>query len=253
VSDHADHPPRRWLPRAGALYLASFVACLLAGWLIGVIANIDRQVDPDSLDVHILNWVRIHRQGLPGFTKLMLAITRLGNGDVGTGMVLLSAVIFGVWEWQHRPGIRRGDWGFWILVNLGARLLTVAIKALFQRPRPPLIDRLVTETSFSFPSGHSVSTAAFFTVWVVFFWRAARSDAPWVRFAFAICAVVMILAIGGSRIWLTVHYFTDVVSGLVLGMTWASLCCFVHYKHHPRRKPGDPVDHLDAGSESALR
>jgi undecaprenyl-diphosphatase len=183
----------------------------------------------------------------------MLGVTRLGNGDVGTAMVVLSAAIFGVWEWQHRPGIRRGDWGFWILANLGARLLTVAIKALFQRPRPPLIDRLVTETSFSFPSGHSVSTAAFFTVWTVLFWRAARNDRPWVRSTFAAFALLMTLAIGGSRIWLTVHYFTDVVSGLVLGMTWASLCCFVHYKHHPRREPGDPVDHLDAGSESALR
>jgi len=252
VSLGTDRPARRWVARAGVFYLAAFVACLFAGWVIGVLAHVDRAIDPESIDVHILGWVRMHRKGMPAFTKLLLAVTRLGNADIGTGMVVLSAAVFGVWEWRQRPGIRRGDWGFWILVNLGARLLTVAIKAFFQRPRPPLIDRLVTETSFSFPSGHSVSTAAFFTVWAVLFWRAAQNDPRWVRATFAGLALLMTLSIGGSRIWLTVHYFTDVFGGLLLGTTWACLCCVVHYTQHSRPAPRDPDGRLDAGSESAL-
>lgn len=234
----------RWFARAGLWYLAAFVACLAAGWLIGVLAHVDRLVEPDGIDVHILNWVLANRERWPAVTRLARAVTRLGDYDVGVFAVVVSAVVFAVWERQHRPGIRRFDWGFWLLVNLGARLLSVAIKAFFQRPRPPLISRLVHETSFSFPSGHSLSTAAFFMVWVILFSRAASNEPRWVRIAWIIIAPTLMLAIGGSRIWLSVHYFSDVYGGFVLGMTWASLCCLVHYVQHPRR--------LDAGSESAL-
>jgi undecaprenyl-diphosphatase len=244
MSVPAESSGRRWWLRAGAWYLAAFLACLLAGWVIGVSSRVDRLVTPDSLDVHVLNWVRLHRKALPNLTRLLLAVTRLGDPLLGTAVVAVSAAIFAVWERQGRPGIRRFDWGFWLLVNLGARLLTLAIKTFFQRPRPPLIDRLVEETSFSFPSGHSLSTAAFFTVWVVLFCRAAREEPRWVGVVWIAIALLMTLAIGGSRVWLTVHYFSDVCGGLLLGMTWASLCCLIHYTQHPPR--------LDAGSESTL-
>ena len=244
MSESAEPAAGRWWVRAGGWYLLAFLACLSAGWLMGVLAHFDRLIEPDGLDYRVLDWVRLHRKALPGVTRLMLAATRLGNVRVGTGAVVVSTAIFAVWERQRRPGIRRHDWGFWILVTLGARLLCLAIKTFFQRPRPPLIDRLVQETSFSFPSGHSFSTAAFFTVWVVLFCRAARDEPAWVRIAWIALAVMMTLVVGCSRIWLTVHYFSDVCGGLLLGMAWASLCCLIHYTQHPRR--------LDAGSESAL-
>ena len=201
----------------------------------------DRQVEPDSVDVHVMSWVLAHRRQHPAVTSVYRAVTTLGNLDVGLAMIVLSAVVFYAWHRRGMPGIGRWDWLFFVWVSVGSRLMSTAMKEIYRRPRPPSVSMLVRELSYSFPSGHSLSSAAFFTAWVALFWRAAADEPRWVRGAWLAIAVGMTLAIASSRVWLTVHYATDVVGGLLVGWAWGLACCAIHlgWRVSWRRRRGD--------------
>lgn len=98
-----------------------------------------------------------------------------------------------------------------------AALLNVGLKALVQRPRPEGF-RLVEEAGFSFPSGHSMVAMAFFglVIWLV--WRYVR-DRPR-RLVLSAAFALVIVMIGVSRIYLGVHYASDVLAGFCASLVW---------------------------------
>ncbi|MCB1057358.1 MAG: phosphatase PAP2 family protein [Acidobacteria bacterium] len=101
----------------------------------------------------------------------------------------------------------------------GALLLTPVLKLVFDRPRPDAVPHLVDVSMASFPSGHSLhSAAAYMTLAAV----AATSSRH--RLAAFLLAAVLTLLIGTSRIYLGVHYPTDVFAGWCLGGAWAVVC-----------------------------
>ncbi len=106
----------------------------------------------------------------------------------------------------------------------GAMLITVLVKLLVARPRPP-VEHLQAVTSWSFPSGHATQASAFWFS-LVFAMRAARALPTLTRVATGV-ALVIVLAVAASRVYLGVHYPSDVVAGLLLGTGWTiyvSLC-----------------------------
>ncbi len=106
----------------------------------------------------------------------------------------------------------------------GAMLIATLVKLLVARPRPP-VEHLQAVTSWSFPSGHATQASAFWFS-LVFAMRATRSSPKLTR-TVAGLALLIALAVAASRVYLGVHYPSDVVAGLLLGTGWAiyvSLC-----------------------------
>ena len=104
----------------------------------------------------------------------------------------------------------------------GSALLDWLLKDLFRRPRPHFAHPLVVETSYSFPSGHAMESfvvygmLAYFAVLTLRSWRA--------RTAVVIGVALLVILIGFSRMYLGVHYFSDVIGGYAAGVVWLAAC-----------------------------
>jgi undecaprenyl-diphosphatase len=99
----------------------------------------------------------------------------------------------------------------------GSALLTTVLKTVFERARPDLFDRGVVESSYSFPSGHATVAVGFYgTLALLLAWRASG----WRRWTIAAAGILLVLLIGFSRLYLGVHYPTDVLAGFLAAPLW---------------------------------
>jgi undecaprenyl-diphosphatase len=142
----------------------------------------------------------------PKLTWFATAITTLGNAPVLTGIVILVAVVLFVLK------DRRSAW-FVLATGAGTSLLNDLVKLLFARPRPEEILRLADASGYSFPSGHAMASASIYGAIAL----VLASFYPRMRLPIAIGAVVLVFAIGMSRVYLCVHYSSDVMAGWILG------------------------------------
>ena len=108
-----------------------------------------------------------------------------------------------------------------LAASAGAGILTVITKDFLERSRPEEAQQLIVVSGFSYPSGHSVSTSALYLTIAIIAGRYVRHAGA--RTAIFLAVSVVLLLIGASRIYLGVHYATDVVSGISLGAAWALL------------------------------
>lgn len=123
--------------------------------------------------------------------------------------------------------LKRRSWKFisqTTIVLLLATLSSIVLKRVFNRARPSL-EHLVEVNTLSYPSGHSMSAMAFygFLIFLCLRYRIAR----WLRFLLVSILVILILSVGLSRIYLGVHYPTDVAGGFVGGLIWVAFCAVV--------------------------
>lgn len=197
----------RWLYGLAVLTLTGLAAAVLR------LGGPERVDDPSKLDVAVHAWVVGHRAGWPALTRVLGVATLFGNFEVGCGATLLVAVALYVLGKPRRMGAL-----VWLgTVGTGA-LWGTTLKAVFHRQRPPALDRLVTETSYSYPSSHSVFAAVFFGGLAVELGRSARDRRS--RWASVALCLVLAVVVGLSRVWLGVHYPSDVLGGLILGSGW---------------------------------
>lgn len=106
---------------------------------------------------------------------------------------------------------------------LGIEILNPVLKLLFHRPRPKLA--YVHIDTYSFPSGHAAGASA---IYAVALYLLARRAAPRWRVLCAIAYVALVVVIGFSRLFLEVHYLSDVLGGVSLGTAWALACLFAY-------------------------
>lgn len=138
----------------------------------------------------------------------MVALAR-ALGIIGSAAVIGPIVLAGgVLLWRRR---RRPDAVAWMGALAVARLLSVLLKALYERPRPPA--SLIETSSFSFPSGHAV-TAGAFALAAALVWIGEGARRRWA----VTCAVCWALLIAVSRVYLRAHWLTDVAAGVALGV-----------------------------------
>jgi undecaprenyl-diphosphatase len=166
-----------------------------------------------AIDEAVLRWVGNSHH--PVIEHAMLEITFLGTGLVVTVMVLIAALFLWLTEHRHSAALL-------VFTSLGALVLNNLLKMGFDRPRPQLFTWGTHALTSSFPSGHAMSAAA---VYLTVAYLAARLQRRFVpRVITALIAGLVVLLISTSRVYLGVHYPSDVVAGVLLGVGWAGLC-----------------------------
>jgi undecaprenyl-diphosphatase len=197
------------VPQITAALVLSLAVAVCAILLFSWIAGEMREGDTAAFDNHIRMWV--HSFASPGMTKFMFAMSFMGAG----GMVVLMAaavVLFAVKGWKRALG--------WLtLTMVGALVLDLALKYAFHRSRPVPFFGAVPHT-YSFPSGHALFSFCFYGVMAGLI--NARVRSLWLRIVVFSVAALMIGLIGLSRIYLGVHYPSDVIAGYLAGAIWVS-------------------------------
>ncbi|GGJ28691.1 phosphatase PAP2 family protein [Deinococcus roseus] len=201
---------------------------------VGLIAEDLLDKTPFKFDEPFMRWVH-------GFSSPVLDAVAITLGIVGSVKVIGPiSVLICIFALQHRQayGI------YFLLSTLGAGLLNVILKLLFNRDRPHLWDWLVNEPAASFPSGHSMYSAALAAALTALLWHTRY------RWHMLIFGVLFALSVGLSRIYLGVHYPTDVLSGWAGGVAW-SLALWKILKSRRRTNPEGPVQTPAASSSSS--
>lgn len=215
-------PVLRWIERhvqgfhtaVGLFLTIGFVIAVLALWAFAEIADLVTDGQTQRFDDSVLLW--IHRHASPAFDVYALEITSLGSGTV-VFMTILIASAF-LWSSRHRYSV----WLLWIAVA-GGGLLNLALKALFDRPRPQLFEwRTPYAGQSSFPSGHSMY--AVIVYWTLAYLLSRLEESRLMKRLTWAFAVIVILLIGLSRLYLGVHYPSDVLGGFIAGFAWATFC-----------------------------
>lgn len=148
----------------------------------------------------------------------MLELTALGGGAV---LTLLAVVAIGFVIAQRKYA----DAGFIAVAIGGGALLCALLKIGYARPRPALVAHLVEVSSASFPSGHAMNSAVMYLTMSVLLARA--TPARHIKAYLLWVGVGLTLIVGISRVYLGVHWPTDVLAGWAVGAAWAGLCWFV--------------------------
>jgi undecaprenyl-diphosphatase len=180
-----------------SLFLLMLWTVLNEAWLI----RLDRWINTHMYQVHAA-WL----------TPLMQLITDMNSFG---GAALFSAVVIAFFlgrRWYRESG-------FYLFVTLGAALLFSGVKLWVERTRPEL--PLIEVGGYSFPSGHTtMATAMAFALYFILSGRFGEKYVPYVLF---IIALGWALLIASTRLYLGVHWFTDVVGGFGLGLWWVTL------------------------------
>ena len=160
----------------------------------------------------------------PFFDKLMLLITLTGNWQMIAWGSLLGAVLLIIAQKKRYLMAM-------VLSNVTAMLIVEIAKNIIGRIRPPVENALILEHGFAFPSGHSYFAVAFYGL-LTYFW-VRHFHQKWARIGIFILGSGYILLLGLSRIYLGVHWTTDVLGALSLGV--ASLAVVVAYVEYKRK------------------
>lgn len=165
-----------------------------------------------AIDLALLEYAGTLRT--PGRTDLMIAVSLLGWGNVEIPLAL--ALVGWLW-YRRRPACARFYFG-WTLSGWAVYAL---LKASFQRPRPSIIARLDGAGWWAFPSGHAMLAPIVYVLAAVLLAEglADRKRAG----ALMAAAWLLVAAIGVSRVYLGVHYPTDVIAGLLAGTAWMAM------------------------------
>jgi undecaprenyl-diphosphatase len=161
----------------------------------------------DAIDVPIIRAVRAPE--LHGVLQPLRYVTELGStiAAVGVTSVVALLVAYGIGPWRHGIAAAAAI----IVAALGNSLIKLAVA----RTRPELIEPIIREAGFSFPSGHASHSAVGYGILAVLVSRTRLPRA--VRVGIVTGLVVLVFLIGLSRVWLGVHYPTDVLAGWVAG------------------------------------
>lgn len=200
--------------------LVLLVLVALAGWAFFGIADEVMEGDTHALDEAILLAFRTPGNltdpiGPDWVEEMMRDIT--GLGGIGLLTFFTSAVVLYLWIERRRWTIL-----YLLVAVLGGTLLSSFAKGLFDRPRPDLVPHETIVFSASFPSGHSMMAAVVYLTLAVLVARVEQRRI--IRFYVLGLAAVVVISIGMSRVYLGVHWPSDVLAGWTAGAGWALLC-----------------------------
>jgi undecaprenyl-diphosphatase len=208
--------------RPGLVFVAALMAAVGALW--GFLEIVDSLADHEGvyyLDFQVRHFVM--GKVRPDLTVWAIRITELGSVPGTTALVVLVSAV--LWFRRKRWAVAR-----LLFATAGGALVLTGLKLFFHRPRP--VDKLVPATGYSFPSGHAFMAMVFYGVLIYLVW--AESPSRVVRAVATGLGALTIVLIGVSRVYLGVHWMTDVTGGFLAGFLW--LCLSLAAVHLAERR-----------------
>lgn len=197
----------------GIFLIAGVIVALLGTWGFVEVALEVQKGSTQAFDEAVMRFMATHR--IPWLERSLLEITALGTGLVVLMIVGVAAIFLTLTKHKYSAALL-------LVATFGGVLFNGLLKLSFDRPRPKIFPWITPVMSSSFPSGHSMSAAI---VYATVAYLAARLMVHrWARWLTMLSAVLLILLIGASRIYLGVHYPSDVLGGFVIGFAWAGFC-----------------------------
>jgi undecaprenyl-diphosphatase len=184
-------------------------------WLAGEV------LEQETLPLDVPLMLLIHHLSTPWLDRMLRAVSWIGSPGA-----FLVTPLAGVWLWrQHRLMAAIAL----VVSTVGAGLLNIWLKWFFARPRPTLFPPVIMDTSYSFPSGHTMGAVALYGFVAYVLWQ--QRQRVW-----ALLAVFFALLIALSRIYLGVHYPSDILAALAVTLVWLTLV-IIGYRYYQHRSP----------------
>lgn len=193
---------------------AGVLLMLFMGWAFAEIAEeVMEGEELTLLDAMVTDWFFANHA--PWMTSFMFFITHW-HGLTGT---LAMTAVVALWLWRRQAH-------YWMLALLlsvpGGILLNVLLKYLFQRERPQFDEPLLTLATYSFPSGHASAATLFYGFLVAYLVRNTDHKRWWMM---GVCAaLLMVLLVAISRVYLGAHHLSDVLAAIAEGCMWLTIC-----------------------------
>lgn len=196
---------RHWMGHNGWRFVLLFVGVLLPLAVFVALADEIHELETFHVDQALL-W-RMHAVASPMLDTAFVWISRLGyQWGVIPLDVLVVLILLLCRRWR--------EGGFAAIAFAGSALLNLASKPFFQRDRPGLWQSIAPESSFSFPSGHAMGSMTLAATLVLLAW-----PTRW-RWPVLVLATVFVALVGISRVYLGVHYPSDILGGWCAGLLW---------------------------------
>ncbi len=213
---------RRWHAFGRREILLVITVAICAVTLFGFIAIADEMSEGETHATDESIVLVLRETGDPGnpigplwVQRMARDITSLGSIAV-LSLVSLASIAYLLMIGKYGPAIQI------FIATSGGLLLSNAMKGLFDRPRPSLVPAEVQGLNASFPSGHAMLAAVTYFTLAAFLARVQPNRRT--RIYFLSVAFIVVFAVGVSRVYLALHWPTDVLAGWCLGAGWASLC-----------------------------
>ncbi len=184
-------------------------------FLLGFSALAEDVVEKDTLvrfDLALDN--ELHATTTPEMVQVFRFISFFGSEVVFLITIVLALYYLLKRRWFHLA--------IWIVATLGGELLNFLLKALFNRPRPYYATPFAVEIYASFPSGHAMLSVIMYGILAYFLILTLRNMR--LKIIVAFLAVLVSVLIGISRIYLGVHYLSDIIAGYLAGGIWLTTC-----------------------------
>ncbi|PAP77515.1 phosphatase PAP2 family protein [Rubrivirga marina] len=237
------HPAIRFVRRRlqrgvpyGLAFTVAFAAVALAVWgFVNVLDAVTEGDDVARFDAVAHGLIYDALGGSPG---LGLTVTWFGNNATLIGFVIVVALAL---------VIAKRYWAAFRVVfasGVGGLVIT-GLKLLFARQRPEA--QVIEATGYSFPSGHAFASTVFYGMMVYLVWR--LTERRWARVVAAVVGPLVAILVGLSRVYLNVHFLTDVLAGWLAGSAWlvASLLLVdvVETRYRSRRERTEEIGRPD--------
>lgn len=187
-----------------ATTLASLAVVIGAGWLLGL------AVGHPGIDRSVTDWVVEHRNG--ALDGLAPHVSDLASPAMYVSLTVVAVAVL----WREGPRVASAP----VVALFGVRIVSSSVKELVGKARPPVAQQLVAEHGFAFPSGHTITAMG---VWGAAALLLGGRASGLARGAIYAIGALVVLGVGLSRIYLGVHWCTDVVVGWALGAAWLAI------------------------------
>ena len=201
LASHLSVAAAVWL--AAGLAVSAFVV-----WAFAELADEVVEGESRAFDRAVLRWIHDH---FPAWLEgPMRLVTALGYYWVVLPLLAVAVLVFYLKGWRLSAVLL-------LVSTAGGVFLTTVLKAVFQRARPELFDSGYTASFYSFPSGHATVAVGFYGALTLILAYRLRG---WARWTVATGGGLLVLLIGFSRLYLGVHYPTDVLAGFLAAPLW---------------------------------
>lgn len=212
--------------RPELLLMVTLAVAAIVGFVVWKLGSEIREGETNAFDRSALYWVRDHLGGIAPLRAAMLDLTALGDTATLTLVVMLTA--------GFAAASRKTALGAFVVAEAGVGTsITALVKPWFGRARPDVVEHWAPFSSASFPSGHSANSA-------IVYLSIALLAAQWAptrggRVFLVGASIALIMGIGFSRVFLGVHWPTDVLAGWAVGSGWALVCLTILYVYGQKR------------------